>query len=117
MLQLSAPSYQAAVNKTEQLPHGSWGIVRIPNDSRVMAFSVCGDEVIRYSYSAANFDKNYNNGMARMLKNHAAKPPISAELKKKTLTQAYNNINDSIDRPDNAVDSSATPGSPTGEDI
>lgn len=112
MLQLSAPSYQAAVNKTEQLPHGSWGIVRIPNDGRVMAFSICGDDIIRYSYNAANFDKNYNNGMARMLKNHAAKPPISAELKKKALTQAYNNVNEQLDAPSTPTDAEAIPDAP-----
>ena len=59
MLQLSAPNYNAARAKVNQLPHGSWGIVKVPNDRRVMAFSVCGDERLMYSYSDQSFDKTY----------------------------------------------------------
>lgn len=112
MLQLSAPSQQAARAKIQQLPHGSWGIVRIPNDQRVMVFSICGDDIQSYSYNAVSFAKNYNSGMAAMLKNHAAKPPVNKEEQRKKYQQQYNNLNDDNDRPTDPISSDTVPVAP-----
>lgn len=116
MLQLTAPSYAAAQGKIHQLPSGSWGLCRVPSADRILAFSVCGDDQQVYSYRLSTFNKSWHPGMAAMLRNQAAKTPISKEVKRKALKQAYNNIDGSLDHPTDANAINAVPSAPTAPD-